>query len=217
MKIKSKFMLLALALSLSAAIPVHAEEAQSEASLTPGSLSATLNQINFNSSIINLNKEVELTAAVENFFTDGRGKGDGWSASLSVTNFTSTAVQDRTNSEAGATFHVEFPGSSVKLDNWYVSRAADVGQKEDSVYGPKSASDSTIPLGFSPTRIITAAPGFGMGRYVQGANFTLSIPTVGVISNVSNPTTSKYKVGQNIGLPMGTYTSTFTYTISSGI
>lgn len=60
-------------------------------------------------------------------------------------------------------------------------------------------------------------PGFGAGSYSVPATFTMTVPKTGTVLDMQTLTSSKYKVGDSVGLPSTSYTATVTYTLGSGI
>jgi hypothetical protein len=87
------------------------------------------------------------------------------------------------------------------------------GQSINATYGP---TKSSITLSSSPQSILNASPGFGMGGYTLPMTFSITIPKTVSIQSKSG-TGSKYNVGDFIGTPVGTYTSTITYMTGVGI
>jgi hypothetical protein len=159
----------------------------------------TLNSVEFDSDSVQSTTGSSLLT-----ISDNRASGAGWDVKLSATDFSTTLV-DPSGGSGNVT--VSLPASSLVITPDILSLSGNT----DYVFTIVS-----LPLSNSGIGIIAAEPGYGMGDYSLDLDFTLSIPKTVKVTDVTG-TGSKYIVGDFIGIHKGTYSSTLTYTIGTGL
>lgn len=196
---------------------VYAEATTADTSVVGGTLSVIPQDVRFKTFTINKGQQQlndsQLTVTKVD---DATGSGAGWSLSVSVSQFESGYIEDKTNSVAGSKMKVKLPPNIVKLGIWGLTQEPGVSQLVDSIHGPLEMTNE-VTLSASPTRIAHADPGFGMGLYNINTNFSLQAPNYTYVSELSNAGTSSYSNSQELGLIATTYTAQFVYTLTSGI
>lgn len=207
-----------LLLGASSAYAESSETGDAETAIIGGTLTIVPSNVKFSS--FNIDPEgnrAEDNKLVETKVIDKTGRAEGWRASLSISNFTSEVVPDNSNSSSGSTMTVSLPGDSVKLAMWGITQDPMTSQAVHETYGPRSLISSPVTVGESPVQIASADPGYGMGAYKLHTNFSMVQPKYCYVQSLSNPETSKYKLGQELGVIASEYKAVFTYTVEDGI
>jgi len=176
-----------------------------------GTLAQSVSPIAFSEVVISNSNSMTSTASSTLTTSDNRGSGAGWSVTLSITSFISNIIPDPSGGNGNLT--VEIPPSACMLNVGSTSLLS--GQEIHGIYGPKG-NESTITLANSPQVIVNASPGYGMGIYTNTLTFTLTLPKLTQVKTLTG-TGSKYTIGETVGTIASTYTSTFTFTTSTGV
>lgn len=179
------------------------------ATIIGGSLTATSTPMTFSDVTLDLLVNQTSTAIGGIQIDDERGNAQGWSYSVSATDFVSTFADPSDNS---GDLTVAIPISAMKTIPTLLSEVA--GQAVDPTYGPLLGS--SITMSTTPQSFINASSGYGMGSYAAEMTFILTIPkTIPVVETTAAG--SKYTAGDVVGIFAGTYTSTFAFTAGAGL
>lgn len=177
-------------------------------SVVAGTNTQTQTAVTFSAVNLDVLQNQVSTASNTITITDNRGNANGWSVLLAASNFVSGSLTDPT---ASGTYTVSIPASAVSVS--LTSPTLVQGQAIHATHGPKV---SGITLSNTPTAIVNASPGFGMGSYTTNATYTLTVPKTVTVASRSNAS-SKYAVGDTVGIVATTYTGTLTFTLGAGI
>jgi hypothetical protein len=181
--------LFAAAIAFGATVPALAADSSVTQSLSAGSLSASIVdlQLNGGANLISSNAIQTPTGVLKLTADDSRGgtSGAGWSVSTVTSDFVWTT------GAGGATNGTNIPANNFVLTS-AAAPAMTAGQAL-GVGGPAAAINTTnVPLD-EDRKVITAAATYGQGTYTQDLDVSLTVPA-----------SSK----------VGTYTGTLTTTIS---
>lgn len=141
--------------------------------------------------------------------SDYRGTSAGWSVSLSSTDFMAT-VLDKTT--AGQAMVIALPSSSFSFsfDRYTLNNGYPLTVGADLI-----TPSTPVTLSTTPTVIASARTGSGTGDYDLYFNTSAVIPTMSEVLSVTP--TSKYSVGDKVGIFATTYSNTISITIASGL
>ncbi|MGG1876493.1 hypothetical protein ABDI30_02730 [Paenibacillus cisolokensis] len=136
---------------------------------------------------------------------DSTGQGDGWTYSLSITDFVSDPVLDTGLNTSDLI--VKIPSSSLSVD---VKSAKVLAGSPDQV-----ARTGNYILGAQKQALAQAEPFQGMGYYDIPMDFTFRVPSS--VEVVSAGAGSAHQAGDRVGLRVGVYRSLFTFSLAKGI
>jgi hypothetical protein len=202
--------LLAAALLTLPTVTASAASTDQTVQILGGSLTSTQSPINFGNVVLDLSQNQKTNGSSTVAVSDARGTGAGWGINLKATDFEQTLNDP--SAPSTSTIKVAIPVSNVKVST--ANGTVVSGQAIDASYGPKPTGDKI--LSNIDQTAINASPGFGMGDYRFAESFELSIPKVVNVKSVIG-TGSKYVNGGTVGILAGTYTSTFTFTLVTGV
>lgn len=149
---------------------------------------------------------------------DNRGINGGWNVSVAATDFTATGITDQ--SVAAGTVDVTIPANTI-LTITPVSPTALFSTELANVTAPVIvATPVTSGAGI---KVMTALKGYGQGVYKQQLDYTLTMPNYLPATSVITATdlSSEFLSGNRdgsakIGLFAGTYSSTISYSMTTG-
>jgi len=121
--------------------------------------------------------------------TDGSGTNAGWNVTIQASDFGWSA------GGTGAVGGTAIPAADFSLTSAAAPTLTDGGQPVDPTGGPLVPATSPLGTLDQPRKVMQANPGFGSGSYAQTLGVRLDIPARSTA---------------------GTYTSTFTVSITSG-
>jgi hypothetical protein len=121
--------------------------------------------------------------------TDHSGTNAGWNVTVQASNF------NWAPGGTGAVGGASIPASDFALTSAPAPTLTDDGQPVDPIGGPLVPSTSPLGTLDQPRKVMQANPAFGSGSYSQILGVRLDIPARSTV---------------------GTYTSTFTVSITSG-
>lgn len=149
---------------------------------------------------------------------DNRGINAGWNVSVAATDFTATGITDQ--SVAAGTIDVAIPASTI-LTITPVAPTALFSTELANVTAPVIVA--TPVTSGAGTKVMTAQKGYGQGVYKQELGYTLTMPNYLPAASVITATdpTSEFLAGNRdgaakIGLFAGTYSSTISYSMTTG-
>lgn len=171
-----------------------------------GGLSSKFNGLLLdNIEIQTVNQYQTINSVTNTLIEDSSGSGDGWTYSLSVTDFVSDPVLD--TGLGTQDLVVKIPSSAMNVD---VKSAKVLAGSPD-----QTAKVGNYVLGNQKQALAQANPFEGMGYYDIPMDFMFRIPsTVEVVSMGSG---SAHQVGDKVGLRVGVYRSLFTFSLAKGI
>jgi hypothetical protein len=185
-----------------------------------GTVQALNHDIVFGSVTINMASTIAAINSADYLrVDDNRGQNAGWNVSVSATDFTATAVPDLSVTSAGKTINVAIPASTI-LTITPVAPAALFSTELSNVAAPVTVA--TPVASGAGTKIMVAQKGYGQGVYKQALNYTLTMPNYLPAATVITATdsTSKFlpanRPSGQIGLFAATYTSTISYSLTTG-
>lgn len=176
--------------------------------LTGGELLTEISVLSLGDVIFGYDKQLVTNGNNILLVDDSRISGSGWDIKIKSTDFTQT-LKDPTGGSGNIT--LKFPSSSLEVVPGDIEVIE--GQEVYNNLGPYVQNLTLSNIGQS---LVTAKEGFGMGKYSVPLNFKLTVPKLVTIEDISG-SGSKYTKGEIIGLMEGTYTSTITYIIGSGL
>jgi hypothetical protein len=185
---------------------------------TAGMLQAKSSGIVFGTVTINMASTIAaITSSDYIRVDDNRGNNSGWNVTVSATDFTATAIPDLS---ATGTLTVTIPSSSILTLSSQNPSA--LFSTESANVIAQSTSNTTVTSG-SGIKVLNAAKGYGQGVYKQKLDYTLTMPNYLPAASVITATDAASQfiapnrtVGAQIGLFSGTYTSTISYSITTG-
>lgn len=197
-RFKSKHLVSLVALAmLSLPLTVHAETSEESVSVMGGGLKVTQSKVTLNDVHLSVKSAQTTTGSSELLINDSRGSGAGWSVSVKSTDFTmSKELQGQTK-----TFTL--PANAVR----FTAKVNSVISGDSIPFGTGDnylAANTTMTN--TPSKVIQAGAGQGMGAYRVGLDYTVYIPE-----------TITANSGETLGVLEGTYRATFTFTSVSGI
>lgn len=171
-----------------------------------GGLSSKFNGLLLdNIEIQTVNQYQTINSVTNTLIEDSSGSGDGWTYSLSVTDFVSDTVLD--TGLGTQDLVVKIPASAMNVD---VKSAKVLAGSPD-----QTAKVGNYVLGSQKQALAQANPFEGMGYYDIPMDFMFRVPsTVEVVSMGSG---SAHQVGDKVGLRVGVYRSLFTFSLAKGI
>ncbi|MDH6675611.1 hypothetical protein M2277_006319 [Paenibacillus sp. LBL] len=171
-----------------------------------GGLSSKFNGLLLdNIEIQTVNQYQTINSVTNTLIEDSSGSGDGWTYSLSVTDFVSDPVLD--TGLGTQDLVVKIPSSAMNVD---VKSAKVLAGSPD-----QTAKVGNYVLGNQKQALAQANPFEGMGYYDIPMDFMFRVPsTVEVVSMGSG---SAHQVGDKVGLRVGVYRSLFTFSLAKGI
>lgn len=171
-----------------------------------GGLSSKFNGLLLdNIEIQTVNQYQTINSVTNTLIEDSSGSGDGWTYSLSVTDFVSDPVLD--TGLGTQDLVVKIPASAMNVD---VKSAKVLAGSPD-----QTAKVGNYVLGSQKQALAQANPFEGMGYYDIPMDFMFRVPsTVEVVSMGSG---SAHQVGDKVGLRVGVYRSLFTFSLAKGI
>jgi hypothetical protein len=148
---------------------------------------------------------------------DNRGKNAGWNVSVSALDFTANGIIDQ--SVASGTINVSIPASTILT----LSPQSPTSPYSSELANVTAQNTGNTAVTSGGIKVLNAAKGYGQGVYTQQLNYTLTMPNYLPSSSVITATDSTSKflttnrtTGAKIGLFEGTYTSTISYSITTG-
>lgn len=171
-----------------------------------GGLSSKFNGLLLeNIEIQTVNQYQTINSVTNTLIEDSSGSGDGWTYSLSITDFVSDPVLD--TGLGTQDLVVKIPSSAMNVD---VKSAKVLAGSPD-----QTAKVGNYVLGNQKQALAQANPFEGMGYYDIPMDFMFRVPsTVEVVSMGSG---SAHQVGDKVGLRVGVYRSLFTFSLAKGI
>lgn len=136
---------------------------------------------------------------------DSRGTGEGWHYSLKITDFISDPVMDASTTQQD--LRVKIPTNALSVD---IKPSVKISGQDSQVGALGLKTFSTNEEYLAKADILQ-----GMGSYEVPLDFTFTVPNKVEVVSVGGG--SALTPGDTVGLRVGTYRSTFTFTLVSGI
>lgn len=136
---------------------------------------------------------------------DSRGTGEGWHYSLKITDFISDPVMDASTTQQD--LRVKIPTNALSVN---IKPSVKISGQDSQVGALGTKTFSTDEEYLAKADILQ-----GMGSYEVPLDFTLTVPNKVEVVSVGGG--SALTPGDTVGLRVGTYRSTFTFTLVSGI
>jgi hypothetical protein len=179
-----------------------------EFNLTEGVINLETDPLSFGEIAFNYDVAQEISDISNLILTDNRANGFGWDIKVSSSDFTSTFAD---SSGGNGNITISLPSNSLSVEPLEI--ITNSGQLVDNLYGPYS---SDLILSSLSQSLISSDLGYGMGKYTIPFKYTLTIPKIGLVKDVTG-TGSKYSIGDTIGIVQGIYNATITYNIGTGL
>lgn len=171
-----------------------------------GGLSSKFNGLMLdNIEIQTVNQYQTINSVTNTLIEDSTGSGDGWTYSLSTTDFVSDPVLD--TGLGTPDLVVKIPSSALSVD---VKTAKVIAGAPD-----QPAKVGNYILGGQKQALAQADPFTGMGYYDIPMDFMFKVPST--VEVVSMGQGSAHQVGDKVGLRVGVYRALFTFSLAKGI